>query len=340
MNISMHVENESGGVYKLRERPSESLRKTRAYDATGPTIDDYVEQFCTPESCKTSLNDSHDSGFSSSLEIGSDPDWFLRPRRPRDPRVISSFSVHDHDNSTVVTPPKMQKMFRPSYVDYRVSKFPILTVERIIVGFIFIILMTSACFGLLISARFFESSQMELHGKYKSLQYGNTIASRKSVDVESSDHIEPQIDFSRTKAEVADSSSHIPSISESIPHRPRKKLRRSKNYNPLIVKSKPSMSRVRKLIRKSFENDYEDPKFRGGVPDTAIDSFENDYDLPSFRSGKINPELENDYDIDPSFRGGKPDINHDYDTDPSFRGKNIFYSDKHEGVVDLMGSVY
>merc|ERR1712098_785636 len=225
---------------------------------------------------------------------------------------------------------------------------------------------TSACFGLLISARFFESSQMELHGKYKSLQYGNTIASRKSVDVESSDHIEPQIDFSRTKAEVADSSSHIPSISESIPHRPRKKLRRSKNYNPLIVKSKPSMSRVRKLIRKSFENDYEDPKFRGGVPDTAIDSFENDYDLPSFRSGKINPELENDYDIDPSFRnrwkcffwkaylhkqfiilkfsiilfpslfrGGKPDINHDYDTDPSFRGKNIFYSDKHEGVVDL-----
>jgi len=321
MNISMHVENESGGVYKLRERPSESLRKTRAYDATGPTIDDYVEQFCTPESCKTSLNDSHDSGFSSSLEIGSDPDWFLRPRRPLDPRVISSFSAQD--NSTVVTPPKMQKMFRPSYVDYRVSKFPSLTVERIIVGFIFVILMTSACFGLLISARFFESSQMELNGKYKSLHYGNTIASRKSV--ESSDHIEPRIDFSRTKAEVTDSSFHIPRVGENIP---RKKPRRSKNSNPLIVKSKPAMSRVRKLIRNSFENkfenDYEDPKFRGGIPDTAIDSNDYDYDLPSFRGGKLDPAVENDYDIDPSFRGGKPDINHDYDTDPSFRG-NFFF---------------
>jgi len=239
--------------------------------------------------------------------------------------VIGSFSAND--NSTVVTPPKMQKMFRPSYVDYRVSKFPTLTVERIIVGFIFIILMTSACFGLLISARFFESSQMELNSKYKSLQYGNTIASRKSV--ESSDHIEPRIDFSRSKVEVADLSSRIPRVGENIPHHPRKELRRSKNSNPLIVKSKPSMSRVRKLIRKSFENDYEDPKFRGGIPDTAIDSIENDYDPAS--------AFENDYDIDPSFRGGNPDINHDYDTDPSFRGKNIFYSDKPEGVVDLMG---
>merc|ERR1712029_1102227 len=108
---------------------------------------------------------------------------------------------------------------------------------------------------------------------------------------------------SRTKAEVADSSSHIPSISESIPHRPRKKLKRSKNYNPLIVKSKPSMSRVRKLIRNSFENDYEDPKFRGGVPSMDV---ENDYDVdPSFRGGFSSPAIDN--------------INHDYDTDPSFR---------------------
>jgi len=329
MHVSMHVENESGGVYKLRERQTRGLRPAQD--------DDHFDEYSTPESGRNPLSDS---GFSSTLEIDSDPDWFLRPKRPIDPRT--SFSPHSHDNSTAVTPPKMQRMFRPTYVDYSVSKFPKLNMERIIGGLIFIILVTSVCFGLLISSRFFESSQMELNGKYKSLQFGN----RNSL---SSDHIEPRIDSpstsSSTLRDVKDSPpSHVPRLDENVPKTPSKKIRRSKNLNPLIAKSKASMSKVRKLISKSFENDYEDPKFRGGVPSMDI---ENDYDVdPSFRGGFSSPAIDNinhDYDTDPSFRGGKPSpatdpINNDYDTDPSFRGKNI-YSDKFEGVVDLMGSV-
>jgi len=327
MHVSMHVENESGGVYKLRERQTRGLRPVQD--------DDHIDEYSTPESGRNPLSDS---GFSSTLEIDSDPDWFLRPKRPIDPRT--SFSPHSHDNSTAVTPPKMQRMFRPTYVDYSVSKFPKLNMERIIGGLIFIILVTSVCFGLLISSRFFESSQMELNGKYKSLQFGN----RNSL---SSDHIEPRIDSSSTSTlkDVKDSPpSHVPRLDENIPKTPSKKIRRSKNLNPLMAKPKASMSKVRKLISKSFENDYEDPKFRGGVPSMNI---ENDYDVdPSFRGGFSSPAIDNinhDYDTDPSFRGGKPSpatdpINNDYDTDPSFRGKNI-YSDKFEGVVDLMGSV-
>jgi len=326
MHVSMHVENESGGVYKLRERQTRGLR---------PADDDHIDEYSTPESGRNPLSDS---GFSSTLEIDSDPDWFLRPKRPIDPRT--SFSPHSHDNSTAVTPPKMQRMFRPTYVDYSVSKFPKLNMERIIGGLIFIILVTSVCFGLLISSRFFESSQMELNGKYKSLQFGN----RNSL---SSDHVEPRIDSLSTSTlkDVKDSPpSHVPRLDENVPKTPSKKLRRSKNLNPLMAKPKASMSKVRKLISKSFENDYEDPKFRGGVPSMDI---ENDYDVdPSFRGGFSSPAIDNinhDYDTDPSFRGGKPSpatdpINNDYDTDPSFRGKNI-YSDKFEGVVDLMGSV-
>jgi len=348
MHVSMLVENESGGVYKLRERQTRGLQ---------PADDDHFDEYSTPESGRNPLSDS---GFSSTLEIDSDPDWFLRPKRPIDPRTI--ISSHSHDNSTVVTPPKMQRMFRPTYVDYSVSKFPKLNMERIIGGLIFIILVTSVCFGLLISSRFFESSQMELNGKYKSLQFGN----RNSL---SSDHIEPRIDSSSTLKDVKDSPpSHVPRLDKNVPKTPSKKLRRSKNLNPLMAKPKASMSKVRKLISKSFENDYEDPKFRGGVPSMNI---ENDYDVdpsfrggfsspatvninhdydtdPSFRGGFSSPAIDNnnhDYDTDPSFRGGKPSpatdtINNDYDidTDPSFRGKNI-YSDKFEGVVDLMGSV-
>merc|ERR1719414_2318726 len=302
----MLVENESGGVYKLRERQTRGLQ---------PADEDHmhIDEYSTPESGRNLLSDS---GFSSTLEIDSDPDWFLRPKRPIDPRTI--ISSHSHDNSTVVTPPKMQRMFRPTYVDYSVSKFPKLNMERIIGGLIIIILVTSVCFGLLISSRFFESSQMELNGKYKSLQFGN----RNSLY---SDHIEPRIDSLSTSTlkDVKDSPpSHVPRLDENVPKTPSKKLRRSKNLNPLMAKPKASMSKVRKLISNSFDNDYEDPKFRGGVP---------------------SMDIENDYDVDPSFRGGKPNpatdaINNDYDTDPSFRGKNI-YSDKFEGVVDLMGSV-
>jgi len=327
MHVSMHVENESGGVYKLRERQTRGLRPVQD--------DDHIDEYSTPESGRNPLSDS---GFSSTLEIDSDPDWFLRPKRPIDPRT--SFSPHSHDNSTAVTPPKMQRMFRPTYVDYSVSKFPKLNMERIIGGLIFIILVTSVCFGLLISSRFFESSQMELNGKYKSLQFGN----RNSL---SSDHVEPRIDSLSTSTlkDIKDSPpSHVPRLDENVPKTPSKKIRRSKNLNPLMAKPKASMSKVRKLISKSFENDYEDPKFRGGVPSMDI---ENDYDVdPSFRGGFSSPAIDNinhDYDTDPSFRGGKPSpatdpINNDYDTDPSFRGKNI-YSDKFEGVVDLMGSV-
>jgi len=305
MHVSMHVENESGGVYKLRERQTEGSRK--APEVPTPVNDDEIHKYCTPENYRNPLSGS-DSGFSSSLELDSDPDWFLRPKRPIDPRTC--FSHH-------VTPPKMQRMFRPTYVDYSVSKFPKLNMERIIGGLIFIILITSVCFGLLISSRFFESSQMELNGKYKSLQYGN----RNSL---TSDHIEPRIEASNTFKEISKDSppSHVPRVDENTPKLPSKMMRRSKNLNPLMVKRKPSMSKVKKLISKSFENDYEDPKFRGGLP--AMD-FENDYDSdPSFRSGRPSPAIDN--------------INHDYDTDPSFRGKNI-YSDKSEGVVDLMGSV-
>jgi len=326
MHVSMLVENESGGVYKLRERQTRGLQ---------PADDDHIDEYSTPESGRNLLSDS---GFSSTLEIDSDPDWFLRPKRPIDPRTI--ISSHSHDNSTVVTPPKMQRMFRPTYVDYSVSKFPKLYMERIICGLIFIILVTSVCFGLLISSRFFESSQMELNGKYKSLQFGN----RNSL---SSDHVEPRIDSLSTSTlkDIKDSPpSHVPRLDENVPKTPSKKIRRSKNLNPLMAKPKASMSKVRKLISKSFENDYEDPKFRGGVPSMDI---ENDYDVdPSFRGGFSSPAIDNinhDYDTDPSFRGGKPSpatdtIDNDYDTDPSFRGKNI-YSDKFEGVVDLMGSV-
>jgi len=326
MHVSMHVENESGGVYKLRERQTEGSRK--APEVPMPANDDDIDKYCTPENYRNPLSDS---GFSSSLEIDSDPDWFLRPKRPIDPRT--SFSHH-------VTPPKMQRMFRPTYVDYSVSKFPKLNMERIIGGLIFIIFITSVCFGLLISSRFFESSQMELNGKYKSLQFGN----RNSL---TSDQIEPRIEASIIFKEQKDSPpSHVPRVDENVPRPPSKKMRRSKYLNPLMAKRKPSMSKVKKVISKSFENDYDDPKFRGGLP--AMD-FENDYDSdPSFRSGRSSPVIDNinhDYDTDPSFRGGKPNpttatvqVNHDYDTDPSFRGKNI-YSGKSEGVVDLMGAV-
>jgi len=332
MHVSMHVENESGGVYKLRERQTE--RSSKIQEAPAPSVDGRHEKFYTPENYKFALTDS---GFSSSLEIDSDPDWFLRPKRPIDPRTSFSppCAPSAHNNSTAVTPPKMQRIFRPTYVDYSVSKFPKLNMERIIGGLILIISITSVCFGLLISSRFFESSQMELNGKYRSLQYGN----RNAV---SSDNIEPRIDVSSTLKEFKDSPPlHIPRA-VNFPKSPSKKLRRSKNLNPLMVKPKPSMSRIKKLITKSFENDYEDPNFRGGRPDPASD-IDNDYDVPSFRGGNPDPAMdtiENDYPDLPSFRGGRPSpaidgINNDYDSDPSFRGKNIY----EEGVVDLMGSV-
>ena len=83
---------------------------------------------------------------------------------------------------------------------------------------------------------------MELNGKYKSLQFGN----RNSL---SSDHIEPRIDSSSTLKEVKDSPlSHVPRLDENVPKTPSKKIRRSKNLNPLMAKPKASMSKLKKLM--------------------------------------------------------------------------------------------
>ena len=52
-----------GGVYKLRERQTRGLQ---------PADDDHIDEYSTPESGRNLLSDS---GFSSTLEIDSDPDW-------------------------------------------------------------------------------------------------------------------------------------------------------------------------------------------------------------------------------------------------------------------------
>ena len=52
-----------GEVYKLRERQTRGLRQAD---------DDHIDEYSTPESGRNPLSDS---GFSSTLEIDSDPDW-------------------------------------------------------------------------------------------------------------------------------------------------------------------------------------------------------------------------------------------------------------------------
>eukprot|EP00088_Acartia_fossae_P062779 TRINITY_DN7602_c0_g1_i2.p1 TRINITY_DN7602_c0_g1~~TRINITY_DN7602_c0_g1_i2.p1 ORF type:complete len:353 (-),score=66.40 TRINITY_DN7602_c0_g1_i2:35-1048(-) len=300
-HVSMHVENEASGVTRLRRRNivdrSQSVSPTSVVDQ----VRDHSDNFKTPENQRITLNDS---GYPPSPGLSSDPDWYLRPKQTTTDRYAKKYS-----SNGVSAPAVSHHIFpssRPSYVDYQKPRW-FLKTEAILGAIVCVIFVASIMFSILISARFFESSQVQLNGKYKSLQFAKQkIAEPETVSVKppsvevtkkgflAAEHI-PRDDVADNLPEVS------PSPATSVEPSIKPKSKKSKNKNPLIKSPKKVKMSKKKdvkpnVIQDSIENDYDDPSgFRGKNEDQETvtrDSIDNDYDTdPSFRGGNI-PNVE------------------------------------------------
>jgi len=154
--LSLHVENEAGGP---------SLRRRRV--AVSP-----LSPLRTPDD---QLLLSSDSGYTGGSTPGSDPDWFLRPKK-------LSFDVCSPGPSQEEVFPsrkgwtgKVKELLgfgRPNYVDYHSPRW-FLRTEAILGAVIVVTILACIGFCFMISAKLLHSGprQQDLNGKYKSIQF-------------------------------------------------------------------------------------------------------------------------------------------------------------------------
>jgi len=204
-HVSMHVEDEFGNGLRQRTNLNDNNSSSRhplksdLYHSSG--------KFVTPENKRLD-----DSGFPPSRDheispvVGSDPDWYLRPRKllTSESRRYTKYDKRSSNSDLIVR--RVKSIFglgRPNYMYHGGSKW-FLHTEAILGAIIFTIVVASLGFSALISARFFESNQGELNGKYKSLQYAKDQQDRNLPS------IEPKIDNSKKIETAVEEPSHIP----------------------------------------------------------------------------------------------------------------------------------
>jgi len=154
--LSLHVENEAGAG---------SLRRRRA--AVSP-----LSPLSTPED---QLLLSSDSGYTGGSTPGSDPDWFLRPKKLSFDECSPGPSQEEVFPSRKGWTGKVKELLgfgRPNYVDYHSPKW-FLRTEAILGAVIVVTILACLGFCLMISAKLLQSGgrQEDLNGKYKSIQF-------------------------------------------------------------------------------------------------------------------------------------------------------------------------
>jgi len=154
--LSLHVENEAGAG---------SLRRRRA--AVSP-----LSPLSTPED---QLLLSSDSGYTGGSTPGSDPDWFLRPKKLSFDECSPGPSQEEVFPSRKGWTGKVKELLgfgRPNYVDYHSPKW-FLKTEAILGAVIVVTILACLGFCFMISAKLLHSGsrQQDLNGKYKSIQF-------------------------------------------------------------------------------------------------------------------------------------------------------------------------
>jgi len=154
--LSLHVENEARVG---------SLRRRRA--AVSP-----LSPLSTPED---QLLLSSDSGYTGGSTPGSDPDWFLRPKKLSFDESSPGPAQEEVFPSRKGWSWKVKEVLgfgRPNYVDYHSPKW-FLRTEAILGAVIVVTILACLGFCLMLSAKLLHSGsrQEDLNGKYKSIQF-------------------------------------------------------------------------------------------------------------------------------------------------------------------------
>jgi len=274
------------------------------------------DAFITPPNQK--MNDSGVVSDESPAIVHSDPDWFLRPRKldvnhdttkKKYPRM-KFFSSPDESYWTKALRYVGLGSKRPNFSDTRSNRAKVnVRTETLLGSLIFIIVIASLCFSVLISMRFFETSHAgDLNGKYRSLEYASEQLAKYQLDDEvrlrkqsqnqdKVDHIprEEDLDFVDEVAKEEVEETDFTDYEDPSTFRGNSKdkiedtnevetknikPKRTKNLNPLkprkivsAAKRKTMKEVVSKPVADSIANDYDDPPshFRGSRQPEVID---------------------------------------------------------------------
>jgi len=333
-HVSMHVEDEFGSCLRQRISANTTLSSRQSEEndlSTG--------KYLTPDSRRLD-----DSGFPQSPDVGSDPDWYLRPRRllTSESRRYIKYDTRKSSNSDILVR-RVKSLFglgRPNYMYHGGSQW-FLHTEAILGAIIFIIVVASLGFSALISARFFESNQgsIELNGKYKSLQFAkdqqvdvltprieSTMEHSTDTRVKGPSHI-PR-DVNEVKGVVLQSSKvevngrqirEIPVEIDPVEPLPNDGSKLDEASKPIVLKVEAVKDNVKRNQRTKNRN-----PLTKSVKKSKITKVKE----PKTTNIKENTAEEKNFDYDgPAFRG----INNDYDDPSTFRGKN-----KDFDVLDLL----
>jgi len=160
--LSLHVENEE-------TEPSLRRRRVRVISPEDKNL--------TPDERLELSTDSGYLGGSLSSSIGStsgsDPDWFLRPRKLSFEDYSANPGLDNVLGYRRSYTAKIKEFFgfgRPNFVDYDSPKWFFRT-EAILGAVIVVTILACLGFCLMISAKLFSQDQAEMNGKYKSIKF-------------------------------------------------------------------------------------------------------------------------------------------------------------------------
>ena len=226
---------------------------------------------------------------------------------------------------------------RPNYTDTRRSSSKVnMKMETLLGSLIFIIVIASLLFSVLISMRFFVPGEAELNGKYRSIQFASEQLSRYQQD---------QVSRSQESSVQTDDQAQVEHIPRDV----------DTDFVDEEEEAKDDASDVDDFT------DYEDPStFRGKSQDEVItpdhhdasntvvvsDNLEVIKKMKSKRSKNLNPlkpkkttsavkrrPVHQSEKVEESMKPVADSIENDYDEPPStFRGKQ-------PEVIDLMDSL-
>jgi hypothetical protein len=239
--LSLHVENE-GPVRSLRyRRPRVTPISPPRQSATSG--DSNWSQAETPVYLS---NDSGYLGDSTPSPPGSEPDWFFRPGKPggkHDRRFQAKYEGLETGKSWSA---KIQELFgfgRPNYVDYHSPQW-FLRTEAILCAIIVVTVLACLGFCLMISVKLFNNTDLELNGKYKSIQFA---AEKQAIqDDLSLPGVEKKADVTK----------------ETVPieHVPREQELPAIQNNPSSEKAKAAEIEVIDLMKEEVKKPVDDQK--------------------------------------------------------------------------------
>jgi len=311
--LSLHVENE-GPVKSLRYRRPR-VTPLSPPDQSVSSGDSNWSQVETP------VHLSNDSGYlGDSTPPGSEPDWFFRPGKPG-----GKYEGLESKKSWSLKIQELLGFGRPNYVDYHSPQW-FLRTEAILCAIIVVTVLACLGFCLMISVKLFQNTELELNGKYQSIQF----AAEKQVMPD--DLSLPGVE---TKADVPQEAVPI----EHVPREDMDKVPAIQN-NPSSVKAKAPEIEVIDLMKEEEKKPVDDQETPGTESQMLSNSkieAENPKKLPAKKVKKTknqNPltvtakpaKMSKVKVTTPASRNVSPQ-SLDYPDDPKFRGKNEEFLD-------------